>query len=163
MAARELAAAGVKVGDGVSQVAGLEAALAAERPALLVAAVAPEDAATVERLARAAHRAGVASLWAHEAGGSLYLGPLVAPGETACRVCAAEASLDSIMARSTRARREAPLLLGHLVAMEALGIVGGHARSQLGGRVRVEDLASWTSSVHTLLRLPWCRVCGDAR
>jgi hypothetical protein len=30
----------------------------------------------------------------------------------------------------------------------------------LGGRLVVHDLAALTSTRHTLIRVPWCRVCG---
>lgn len=153
------------VGDVVSEVDPDAAGLGADLPRLLLAAVAPEDAPTMERLARAAHRARITSLWAHEAGGSMFLGPLVVPGETACRVCASDASLNPIMARGARpgrAHESAPALLGQLAAMEAIKVLGGRAASRLGGRVLLEELATWTSSLHTLVRLPWCRVCGEA-
>jgi bacteriocin biosynthesis cyclodehydratase domain-containing protein len=131
----------------------------------VVAAIAPEDVVAIERLARAAHRAKRVSLWAHELGGSVVLGPLVVPGETACRACATAEPLHPMMpsvARAARVRGASPALLGDLVAMEALQILRGDAPSRLGGRVLIEDLATWTSSLHTLVRLPWCRVCGAA-
>jgi hypothetical protein len=54
------------------------------------------------------------------------------------------------------------LLLGHLVAMEALRAISGTIGSALGGRLVVEDLTTLESSLYTLVRLPRCRVCGDA-
>jgi adenylyltransferase/sulfurtransferase len=46
--------------------------------------------------------------------------------------------------------------------MEALRAISGYAASPLGGRLVIEDLTTFESSLHTLVRLPRCRVCGDA-
>jgi hypothetical protein len=53
-------------------------------------------------------------------------------------------------------------LLGHLVALEAVLVLSGCAPSSLGGRVQIEDLVAQESSLHTLVRIPWCKVCGEA-
>jgi adenylyltransferase/sulfurtransferase len=50
--------------------------------------------------------------------------------------------------------------LGHLVALEVLKLVSGYTRSSLGGRVLVHDLTTFETRLQTLVRLPWCRVCG---
>jgi hypothetical protein len=135
-----------------------------DRPDLLVAAVPPGDVAEIERVARLAHEAGIVSLWAHRAGAALVLGPLVTPGRTACRVCAGAEALNPALAhRGDPALPEEgmDLLLGHLVALEAVFILAGCAPS-LGGRARIEDLATQGSALHALVRLPWCPVCGEA-
>ncbi len=131
---------------------------------LLVAAVPQGDADQAERIARLAHRAKIVSLWSHVAGARTVLGPVVKPGETACRVCATVEGLNPRLgeAAAPRAPWEAAArrLLGHLVAMEALRVISGYTPSDLFGRVLVEDLATMATSLHTLVRLPWCRVCG---
>jgi bacteriocin biosynthesis cyclodehydratase domain-containing protein len=52
-------------------------------------------------------------------------------------------------------------LLGHLVAMEALKVLSAYTPSRLGGRFLIQDLARLETSHHTLVRLPWCKVCGE--
>lgn len=131
---------------------------------LVVAAVAPGDAGEAERVARLSHRAGVRTLWAHLDGGCAVMGPLTAPGRTACRICADAAALNPPFGeRSARADQAGASagLLGRMVAMEAVKILSEYTPSRLGGRVWVQDLTTFACSLHTLVRLPWCRVCGD--
>jgi molybdopterin-synthase adenylyltransferase len=152
-----------------SPVEALDAAdfLSAHGPfSVLVAAVPPDDADQIERVARFAHRAGIASLWSHLAGTTAVLGPLVTPGKTACRICAtAEAVNPSLAERLAKA--PAPYtdtmgqLLGHLVAMEALKAISAYTDPRVGGRLVTQDLSTLEVTLHTLVRLPWCRVCGE--
>jgi hypothetical protein len=131
---------------------------------LLVAAIPPVDSERVERVAGLAHRAGIVSLWSHFTGTTAVLGPLVMPGSTACRVCATMEALNpSLAAREIPAPWAAARaqLLGHLVAMEALRVLSGYTPSELGGRLRCEDLTSFEGSFHTLVRMPRCRICGE--
>jgi hypothetical protein len=51
-------------------------------------------------------------------------------------------------------------MLGHLVALVALEILGEHAVTNLGGRALVQDLSTYETTLHTLVRLPWCQVCA---
>ncbi|XXX73800.1 TOMM precursor leader peptide-binding protein [Sorangium sp. So ce134] len=138
----------------------------AERPHLLVVAVRGDDAELLERVARLAHRARIVSLFAHLAGATAVLGPLVFPGETACRVCAMAEGLSPLPAASPRAE-PAPhagamgQLLGQMVAMEALKVLSAYTPSRLGGRLLIQDLSTFEASHHTLVRLPWCRGCGE--
>lgn len=153
----------------VSAMDAQEAAIAGGPWALLVAAVPPDDARQVERVSRLAHRAGVVSLWSHLSGTALVLGPLVTPGRTACRVCAAAGGVNPLgawppagtPAPSSGAPRAMGQLLGHMVAMEALVEITKYTHSELGGRLLVEDLRTLEASRHALVRLPWCPVCGD--
>ncbi|WP_437605671.1 TOMM precursor leader peptide-binding protein [Sorangium sp. So ce834] len=138
-----------------------------ERGHLLVAAVAPEDRAPMERITRISHRAKLPSLWAQRAGERLVIGPLVTPGQTACRVCAAVEALNVRLDEGTgeepppERSRILDALLGQLLALEALKVLSGYTPTRLGGRVLVQDRESGRSSLHTLVRLPWCRVCGQ--
>lgn len=131
---------------------------------LLVAAIHPRNAERLERVARLAHRARIVSLWSHFTGATAVVGPLVTPGETACRICATVGALNPPLAERAR---EAPWaatrgqLLGHMVAMEALRVISAYTPSELGGRLRVEDFSTFEGSFHTLVRLPGCRVCGE--
>ena len=140
----------------------LESALREAPTPLLVAAVSPEDRAAVEHLSLVAHRAGARSLWAHAQAGRLFIGPAVTPGETACRVCAlfdintVGLTADSAPRRRSRGDERA---LAPLVALAAMTLAAG-AQSSLGGRVLVQDRAAWGSGTRTLVRVPWCPVCG---
>ncbi|WP_437619563.1 TOMM precursor leader peptide-binding protein [Sorangium sp. So ce1151] len=139
------------------------------RPHLLVAAARGDEADLLERAARFGHRAQVASLFSHLAGTTAVLGPLVFPGKTACRVCAAAEALNPPPAPRAPHVAQAPAphagamgqRLGHLVAMEALKVLSGYTAPRLGGRLLIQDLSTLETSHHTLVRLPWCRVCGE--
>ena len=131
---------------------------------VLLVAAAPDDEARIERVSRFAHRAGIVSLWSHLAGTTAVLGPLVTPGQTACRLCAAAEALNPAAPPETPAapRRAAAMaqLVGHLLAMEALKVASGAAPSKLGGRLVIQDLVTLATTRHGLVRLPWCRICG---
>jgi len=150
-------------GAGIGAVGRLDgSALEADR-SLVVAAVSPEDEAEVERVARLAHGAGVRTLWSHLDGSRAVLGPLTVPGKTACRVCAAsEAVNPPLGARPARGPRAEIMarLLGHLIALEVLQVVSAYTPTKLGGRALIQDLTTFETTLHTLVRLPWCRVCG---
>ena len=145
-----------------------DTAIASGPWSLLIAAVPQRDTARVERVARLAHRAGIVSLWSHLTDTTAVLGPLVTPGKTACRICATVDALNPPLAEPT-STAPGPLagargqLLGHMVAMEALRVISGYAPSELGGRLLIEDFATLGTSVHTLVRLPRCRVCGEGQ
>jgi hypothetical protein len=126
--------------------------------------VAAEDTALAERVTRLAHRAGVRTLWSHLDGGRAVLGPLTVPGRTACRMCASAGGINPPLgARPAPGPRSEIMaqILGHLVALEALKILSAYAPSALGGRVLIQDLTTFETRLHTLARLPWCRICGQ--
>lgn len=166
-AAAELAAAGVGHIEGPMGASEAEEAMAAGGPwSLVLAAAAPDDVEEIAFIARAAHRAKLVSLWAHLAGTKAILGPLVDPGQTACRACAAAEALnppfgglESIGA--TPKTQSMEQLLGCLVALEALKVLSGYTFSELGGRLLMQDLAGFDSCAYTLVRIPWCRICGE--
>jgi hypothetical protein len=155
IAAAEIAAAGareVRWGESVSEEGG----------SLVIGAVSAGDRDRMERVARTAHLAGVPSLWAQLGSTAATIGPLVIPGETACRVCATVDALNPIDAEidTEHATPAAAGLLGHLVAMEAIKAISGYATSMLGGRISTLDLATMESRRRTLVRIPWCRACA---
>ncbi len=159
-AAAELGAAGVGAIERFDAGSAIEAG---GEGCLVVAAVSPEDAAEAERIARAAHHAGVRTLWSHLDEGHAVLGPLTVPGRTACPVCAAAGGVNPPLgARPAPGPRAAIMarILGHLLAMEAVKVVSGYTPSSLGGRVLIQDTTTFETRIHTLARLPWCRVCG---
>ncbi|WP_437685908.1 TOMM precursor leader peptide-binding protein [Sorangium sp. So ce176] len=136
------------------------------RPRLIVSAVRADDEPLLERVARFAHRARIVSLWSHLAGAAAVVGPLVFPGETACRICAEAGALNPASA-ARPGGAPAPhagamgQLLGQLAAMEALKAITAYTASRLAGRLLVQDLCTFETSHHTLVRLPWCTVCGE--
>jgi molybdopterin/thiamine biosynthesis adenylyltransferase len=132
-------------------------------PDLVVAALPPEDEAVIERVARYAHRAGARSLWSQAAGATVTVGPLMVPGRTACRVCAAAEGLNPPLAGSGAMTAPAEMveqMLGHMVALETIKVITGYASSTLAGRALVVDPATMETTLQTLVRLPWCPVCG---
>jgi molybdopterin-synthase adenylyltransferase len=131
-----------------------------EGASLLVAAFATGDGRAVPELAALAHERGVMSLWAELRGSLFTLGPLVAPGETACRVCASVDALHPRERPSGPAPWGAERLSGSLLALAAVEAVTGFGASRLCGRRLSEDLRTRESTLTTLVRLPWCRVCG---
>jgi molybdopterin-synthase adenylyltransferase len=91
------------------------------------------------------------------------IGPLTIPGKTTCRVCAESLAVNPRRdARPAEGPRAAIMarLLGHLVALEVLAIVSGYTETKLGGRALIQDLTTFETKLATLVRLPWCRVCG---
>jgi hypothetical protein len=162
VAAIELRAAGVfavEVSDHV------ESVLLRGPWSLVLSALPPSDASGMVALSRAAHRAGVVSLWGHLSGQKAFLGPLVTPGHTACRVCAAVEAVNPVLMDETAidgvVAEIAGRQLGHMLAMEATRVLSRYAPSALGGRLLVEDLTTCETTLHTLVRLPTCRVCGE--
>lgn len=131
-------------------------------------------------LARYAHRDGVPSLFGHLSGLDAVIGPSVVPGQTACWNCCrlrllanaphaeqAHALQASLLAERPAPRRHtylAPMAatLGHLLALEAIKSLSRYTPSDLVGRIRVQNLVTLASSVHTVIRMPWCAVCGGA-
>jgi hypothetical protein len=132
---------------------------------LLLAALPWQDAAACAEVARAAHRAGLRTLWARLEPNAVALGPLTVPGRTACRICAAAEGVNPKVEpppppgarRAIMARH-----LGNLAALEAIKILSEYRPSLLGGRVLHQDLGTFVTRLHTLARLPWCPVCGTS-
>lgn len=51
-------------------------------------------------------------------------------------------------------------ILGHLVAMEAIKALVEYAPSAVAGDMLVVDPVTLETTLHRLVQLPWCRVCG---
>ena len=134
-------------------------AVSSEPPALLLATIDPRDLDAIERVSRAAHAAGVMSLWAHQAGTTSMLGPIVIPGKTACRLCATAGGLSPALPEG---ERHASIdVLGAGLALTAIKAVTEYAPLTLAGRMVVQDMTTFETTVHTLVMLPWCGVCGE--
>jgi ribosomal protein S12 methylthiotransferase accessory factor len=166
-------------GGGAGGLDGLSAALD-EGCDLLVVTLPADALGDLERVAREAHRRAIPSLHACLEGASAVLGPAVTPGVTACWACtrlrmlahaadpAAAHGLRAALLRDGGAPREhshlAPAagLLGHLVALEAVKLLTGYAPSQVAGRQLVQSLVTLETTLHGIVRMPWCEVCGGA-
>lgn len=148
---------------------------------LILTCVHSDDLLAAQAVARFAHAARVPSLGAHIEGLEALIGPAVLPGESACWSCArlrrlansrepaAEHALHESLL-SERPRRRAPAhlsptagLIGCSLAVLAAELLAEPRESRLVGRLLVRDLVTLRASLHTVLRMPWCDVCGGAR
>ncbi len=147
---------------------------------LIIGALAGDELRLLHFLARFAHRAKVQSLFGYLDGLDAVAGPAVVPGQTACWNCARlrqlanadhpeaahalQASLFSERPRSRSRTYLAPMasLLGHLLALEAVKIISRYTPSHLTGRLLIQNLVTLETSLHTVVRMPWCDICGGA-
>ena len=147
---------------------------------LMIGTMLPEDLAGRLRWARIAHEAKLVSLFASCTGLEAHVGPLVVPGETPCWNCCrlrmlanaehafAAHKLQHVF--TTTKRKTSPkampasmaLLCGHLLSLEALKIVSGYAKSHLLGQLLVQNLVTLQTSLHKVIAMPWCEICGGA-
>jgi ribosomal protein S12 methylthiotransferase accessory factor len=147
---------------------------------LIIASLAGDELLLLHSLARFAHSAQIPSLFGHLDGLDAVVGPVVIPGQTACWNCvrlrqlanadhleAAHALQASLLFERPRPRPRtylAPMapLLGHLLALEAVQIVSHYTPSHLVGRLLVQNLVTLETTLHTVIRMPWCEICGGA-
>ncbi|WP_437731219.1 TOMM precursor leader peptide-binding protein [Sorangium sp. So ce1335] len=147
---------------------------------LILACVPGDDLLVLQGVARLAHAANILSLSAHLEGLEAVIGPAVVPGETACWNCcrlrrlatsdtrevdlALQASL--LAGRPGRRARTylapTPAFLGHAVALAAIDLLVNRAASRLAGHFVVQNLVDLEASLHAVLQMPWCPVCGGA-
>lgn len=147
---------------------------------LLIAALTADDLYLLTKLARFAHQRGLRSIYGHLDGLEAWIGPSVAPGESACWNCARLRLLSNteipkpahdidaaLIAGPARPRARSSLgpmggQVGHLLAMESLKILGGFAEGDGPGRVFIQHLITNKTSRHKVIPMPWCDVCGGA-
>jgi ribosomal protein S12 methylthiotransferase accessory factor len=147
---------------------------------LIVTALTADDLYLLLRVSRYAHAAGVRTLFGHLDGVEAWIGPAVVPGETACWNCfrlrrlanaehiKAEHDIDAtLLAGPGQPRARALLapmaaLTGQILAMEAVKLLTHFTPSRLPARVYVQNLISGKSQFHTVIRMPWCELCGGA-
>jgi ribosomal protein S12 methylthiotransferase accessory factor len=148
---------------------------------LILACVPGDDLLVLQSVARFAHAARVMSLGAHIEGLEAMIGPAVVPGQTACWSCcrlrrlatSAQPLADHALHASLLAERHprrarthlspATGLLGHALALQALELLASPGASALTGKLLIRNLIELTTSLHSVLRLPWCDVCGGAQ
>ena len=134
--------------------------------------------ALVYRLNRACLRARVPWTSVAPSGLEVVVGPTVYPKETACYMCyrmrmvacednpEARYDFENFLDRrrsddsGNRANlAPGPLAAAQLAVVEVLKHIGGFAQPVTGGRVHVFDLRTLTSTIHVVLRKPWCPAC----
>ena len=147
---------------------------------LIITALTADDLHLLLQVSRYAHTAGVRTLFGHLDGFEAWIGPAVIPGETACWNCfrlrrlanaehiKSEHEIDAtLLAGPTQPRARAFLapmaaLTGQMMALEAVKLLARFTPSRLPGRFYVHNLISGTSHFHTVIRMPWCELCGGA-
>lgn len=148
---------------------------------LVMGTLAREELQVLRSLAEFSHRSRIPSLYGYLEGLDAVVGPVVIPGQTACWNCArlrrlahadhpevAHALHASLAAARSRPRVRtylAPMVpvLGHLIALEALKLLSQYAESRLAGCLLVQNLVTLETSLHTIIRMPWCDICGGAK
>ena len=147
---------------------------------LIVTGLNADDLYLLLRVSRYAHAAGVRTLFGHLDGVEAWIGPAVVPGETACwncfrlrRLANAEHiksahDLDAtLLAGPDQPRARAFLApmaaqTGQMLTMEAVKLLTHFTTSRLPGRVYIQNLTSRKGQFHTVIRMPWCELCGGA-
>lgn len=147
---------------------------------LIVTALTADDLYLLLRVSRYAHAGGFRTIYGHLDGVEAWLGPAVIPGETACWNCfrlrrlanadhvKSEHDLDAtLMAGPAQPRARAFLApmaaaTGQLLALETVKLLNNFTPSRLPGRLHVHNLISGNSQFHTVIRMPWCELCGGA-
>ncbi len=147
---------------------------------LMLSAMSPDDLGRLKDLAHFAHDAGLVSLFGSLQGTEATVGPVVVPGQTACWNCCrlrllacadqtreAHALQEALLQRRAASHPPpglAPMsaLLGHLLALEALKLLAGYTPSRLLGRLLVQHTVTLETTLHTVVPMPWCEVCGGA-
>lgn len=145
---------------------------------LVVATVTADDLVLLNNIAHFAHAANIRTVHGVVDGLNALVGPVVVPGESACWNCyrlrelanaepaeTAHALQASLLTNRPPSRSRILLspmmsLLGQLVSLEALKLLSGYAASILVGRVLVQHLITLETSLHSVIRMPWCEVCG---
>ncbi len=148
---------------------------------LVLACVPGDDLFVLQSVARFAQAAARIALSAHLDGLDAVLGPAVVPGRTACWNCARVRRLAAgkrrrhdealhaalLAARAPRRARTTlgpmPAALGHALALAALDVLDDPRAATVVGRVLIENLITLEASLHAVLPLPECDVCGGAR
>ncbi len=151
------------------------------RRQLIIGAMASDDLSSCLEVARFAHEARLTSLFGSLQGNESLIGPVVVPGETACWNCcrlrllanashpwAAHALQEKLFAQRGRDSVKvglAPMaaLTGNLLALEGIKLLSGYAHSASIGRLLIQNMVSLRTTLHLVIPMPWCDVCGGAQ
>ena len=151
-----------------------------QRRTLILTSLVSDELALTKKWAVAAQTERHTFIAATMDGVDSILGPVVTAGSTPCWNCwrlrslvnkahvESEIALDEALLRARPRRRARELLpsmvlpLGHMAAVEVIKELSHFTQSSLVGRVFVQNMVTFESSFHTVVRLPWCDVCGGA-
>jgi ribosomal protein S12 methylthiotransferase accessory factor len=167
-------------GGSMASAADVDGAVRSADWSLILGAAPGDDLQILHGLASSAHASGIPSLCGHLEGLCAVIGPAVMPGRTACWSCCRLRQLansdqieaDHALHASLLAQRPRPRVLtylaptaptlGHMLAIAARALVAGDGPSGLLGKMLVLDLVRLETTLHPVLRMPWCDVCGGA-
>ncbi len=148
---------------------------------LIITSVNADDHLLLKAVSRITQATKTPSLHGHLNGQEAWVGPAIIPGTSGCWNCfrlRTLATSDNKMGahevantllkerQSPRARALlAPMapVVGHMMAMDALRLLGLDESHQLAGSYRVADLLSGQTTIHRYIPMPWCEVCGGAQ
>lgn len=146
----------------------------------VLGAVSADDLFLLKSIASFSHRTGIRSTYGCLEGLNAIVGPTVEPGQTACWNCCRLRQLantnnpetmhalhTSLLKQSPKFRTHTylapmPSLLGHLLALEVLKLISKYTVSNLVGRILVQNLVTLETTLHTVIRMPWCEICGGS-
>jgi ribosomal protein S12 methylthiotransferase accessory factor len=150
------------------------------RADLIVACLRGDELKLLSAIARFAHKQEIPSLYGCMEDFSAVAGPLVIPGKTPCWNCTRLRILANAQKPEVTHSLQAALLqerpkprvstylpamtslLGQLLGIEAVKHVTRYGASTLAGNQLLQNVISLETSRHSILRMPWCEVCGGA-
>jgi ribosomal protein S12 methylthiotransferase accessory factor len=147
---------------------------------LVICATVVDDLSVLQSAARFCNSARLISLSGALENIYAKVGPLVVPRQTACWNCcrlrelvnspqseideALHAALISNRPKSRRRSYLGPMsdALGALLSLESLKFLTGYVPSTLVGHLLVQNLVTLETSLHKVIRVPGCQVCGNS-
>ena len=147
---------------------------------LLVAACAADELRMLYACARTGHHLSLPSVSGYLDGLHAVIGPAVVPNKSVCWNCfrlrqlanqkspEIEHALQERLLRVPLEPRDAVApnsmgeLVGQLLALEVIKLITGYATCRLIDSMLAIDLVTLGSELHSVIRMPWCDVCGGA-
>jgi ribosomal protein S12 methylthiotransferase accessory factor len=147
---------------------------------LIIVAAADDEYLVNYAVASFAQRHALRSMSATINGVEALVGPIVIPGTpcwncTRLRLLANSAFLETdhelqeaLLQKRPSPRARAllapmPSLVGSAIVVDAIALISGYSPARLIGRLLVINLRSLETTLHTIVPMPWCAVCGGAR
>jgi ribosomal protein S12 methylthiotransferase accessory factor len=140
--------------------------------------VTSEDLSTLLTLGKLLNKTSLPTLYARINGLEAHVGPIVTPNKTACWNCCRQRLLANtqkplaeyqvqqfLFKQPSNSDRQIslspmPSLVGNLIALEALKFLTDFSPSKLNGAVLIQNLLTFEASLHSIIPIPWCEVCG---
>ncbi len=147
---------------------------------LIITGLNADDHQILQAVTKFAVKNNIPSLNGHLEGQEAWIGPALSPGESGCWDCYRLRKLanatntsgshefdEALLAKRPAPRGRAMLapmapLVGHLMAMDALRLLGLNEGKRAAGSYRVMDLFSGKTKDHGFIPMPWCDTCGGA-